>query len=667
MRFVVKLVLLVGLVASGASLSPQALAAGTDTTGAPLTVTIDSAPKDSTSTTATVSFSSPGRTDVTFSCRLDVNGAPGTAAPCDGATPGSGTWSASGLEPATYALSVVAVAPDTAESDPATATWKVTAPPAAVRPTTPVLLSGPSGRTIEPVANIKFSIDQTDVTFECRVTGPGVNTPKPCSTGTVQHTAQRPGTYTFSVLARSAIDTALASEPVTRTWTVICSVRRTVCTPTAPGAYTVPSGAAFNNPLGTVAQRRKLLNHVTATVNSMPGYAVDPSLCSDNPADYPSTIRIALYSVTNEAFGRAMVAADKRCVSVQILMNNHLDPATTPAISMMRDALGTAPRSGDGSLQRSFARMCGGCRGRGVQHSKFYLFDSPVKAVNGRSLIRDTVMVGSSNMTGNASGVQWNTLYTVRSNAKLHQDYLGVFDRSKYDIPDSRTLDYRTGNYFTQFWPRSGGDPEMSALRSVRCTGANGGAGIGGRTVIYINMHAWFGTRGYALAKQVRSLYGQGCYVRILYSFMSYSVFKKLKSGTGSRMSVRRTLFSTDGDKYADVYSHFKLMAASGNIGGDRSAWISWTGSMNFTNSGVGFDEVMMRISSLGAYRQFRDNFSYISRRKSSSTFATFLEPIGGGRPVPEAKAMIAAKSAAIAPIVLPQKSLSDSSGAPLD
>ena len=104
--------------------------------------------------------------------------------------------------------------------------------------------------------------------------------------------------------------------------------------------------------------------------------------------------------------------------------------------------------------------------------------------------------------------------------------------------------------------------------------GRDGGAGINGRSVIYINMHAWHGTRGRWLAERVRAMYNRGCYVRILYSFMGKGTYAYLKKGTGSRMVIRRVLFSNARQVYAVKYSHQKMFAASGNIAGDpRTGW----------------------------------------------------------------------------------------------
>jgi hypothetical protein len=238
----------------------------------------------------------------------------------------------------------------------------------------------------------------------------------------------------------------------------------------------------------------------------------------------------------------------------------------------------------------------------------------------------------------------------VKGQKTLHDQFASMFDRMKIDKTDLHTVRYSTGPYQTTFFPLTpgGSDPELSALRSVHCKGATGGAGVQGRTIVYINMHAWFGTRGQAFASQVRNLYANGCYIRILYSFMTHAVYTKLITGTGSRMTARRTLFSDDGDKYADVYSHFKNIAVSGVIGTDHSAWAAWTGSNNFTNDGTHFDEVMFRINLPSAFNSYRRQFLYIQARKSSGTWATFLEPVGGGRapaPPQETKALRASTS----------------------
>jgi hypothetical protein len=263
-----------------------------------------------------------------------------------------------------------------------------------------------------------------------------------------------------------------------------------------------------------------------------------------------------------------------------------------------------------------------------------YLFDSSVESPH-YNVINSTVAMGSSNMTYNATNIQYNDLYTVVGRSDLYRTYAYMFNLMKRDSGVAHQIaQFTDGSYQSTFWPQDpdGPDPEMDALRSIQCTGVTGGTGYLGRTVVHINMHAWFNDRGLRFAREVRSLYDQGCYVHVLYGFMSYGVFQILRNGTGPRMTVRRTLFSHDGHT-AYVYSHFKNILASGHVGSDTSARVVWTGSNNFTDGGTHYDEVMMRIPFSSAYFDYRTQFRYISDRLSSAVYAIFQEPTGGGRP----------------------------------
>ena len=58
----------------------------------------------------------------------------------------------------------------------------------------------------------------------------------------------------------------------------------------------------------------------------------------------------------------------------------------------------------------------------------------------------------------------------------------------------------------------------MNALSPVRCVGAAGGTGVNGRTKIRVSMHAWNGDRGVWIAKRLRSLFAQGCDVKVMWA-----------------------------------------------------------------------------------------------------------------------------------------------------
>ncbi|MGN6130042.1 MAG: phospholipase D-like domain-containing protein [Nocardioidaceae bacterium] len=414
----------------------------------------------------------------------------------------------------------------------------------------------------------------------------------------------------------------------------------------APGHATPAAGPAFNNPYGSTVQRRRLLTQVIRTIDATPGYrlprdssgrllrtsAGSPVACPEDPALAPAEIKISLYSIADNAFAHALIAAHRRCVSVQVLMNSHLTPALSPSWGRLREALG--PRGADWQHQRSFAHRCSnGCLGTSVLHSKFYLFSTAGQAT-------DTVMVGSSNMTTNAVDVQWNDLFTVNGNPTLYGQYRSMFERMVPDVPGDGPWVFRAGPYTSTFYPfrtaTERTDRTMRDLRSIRCSGAKGGAGIAGHSVLYIAMHSWHGTRGLYLARQVRRMYDAGCYVRILYSFMGKGTYHLLTHGTGPRMVARRVLFPGPRGLVAVKYSHLKVFAASGNVAGDPSAWVTWTGSNNWTDKSLHADEVTLRIPSRAVYRAYVDHWDFMRRRRSVDWWAIYQEPSGGGR-APEA------------------------------
>ena len=411
----------------------------------------------------------------------------------------------------------------------------------------------------------------------------------------------------------------------------------------APRSATPVAGPLFNNPYGSTTARRRLLAHVIATIDATPGYrlprdaqgrllrtsAGTPVACPENqPSLYPAEIKISLYSIADSAFANAVIAANRRCVSVQILMNNHLDAASSPSWGRILNALG--PRSRQWATQRSFTYRCThGCIGGSVLHSKFYLFSRAGGAQN-------TVMVGSSNMTYNAVNVQWNDLFTVNGNRLLYAQYRTMFARMVPDVPGDGPWTFRAGPYTSTFYPfrtaTVNTDRTMRELRSIRCSGATGGAGIAGHSVLYVDMHSWHGARGLYLAKRVRQMYDAGCYVRILYSFMGKGTYHLLTAGTGPRMVARRVLFPGPRGVVAAKYSHMKMVAVSGNVAGNPAAWVTWTGSNNWADRTLTADEVTIRIPSRAVYRAYVAHWDYVRRYHSVGWWAIYEEPSGGGR-----------------------------------
>ena len=194
MRGVVRLLLLLGLVLAGSSVSTVAASAAV----APGVTQVNSGPPAVTSaTTATFTFSTT-QLGASYECKLLVPGVTdpgpdagwetcGPAAASQLVTPAQGSKTYSGLVTGAYAFSVRATTPSDSSSPPvtsntATATWTVAVGPVTQITSEPLDRIG-ARRTGAPRPTWTFSSDQDGVTFQCSFTPKGADPAfKPCGT-----------------------------------------------------------------------------------------------------------------------------------------------------------------------------------------------------------------------------------------------------------------------------------------------------------------------------------------------------------------------------------------------------------------------------------------------------------------------------------------------------
>src|SRR4051812_10953519 len=162
-------------------------------------------------------------------------------------------------------------------------------------------------------------------------------------------------------------------------------------------------GAWFNTPRHG-AKQWVLHSHIVAAINH---------------ARKDSYIRIALFSFDRKYVASRLIAAKKRGVHVQVLLNDH---QVTPAQRMLHRALGTK------RTRKSFAYECShGCRSGGENlHTKFYLFSHTGGA-------RNTVMTGSVNLTGNSAMNQYNDLWVLNDAPRLTHTFGVLWAQMKKD------------------------------------------------------------------------------------------------------------------------------------------------------------------------------------------------------------------------------------------
>jgi hypothetical protein len=389
----------------------------------------------------------------------------------------------------------------------------------------------------------------------------------------------------------------------------------------SPLNYTDPGGPTFNNPNGSKASQRRNLDRIAKMVRSTQGYRVrSVAQCPRVRAQFPNEIRIALYSFSDPRVADALIAAHRRCVSVQVLMNDHLSNGTVPAFGKLQRYLGTRMGS------RSWARRCNnGCRGRGgVLHSKIYLFSQAYYA-------RKPVVVGSSNMTGKAANVQWNDLIVFKDRPVMYGQYFRLFNEMAQDrLANQPAQDLYDGGYLTMVWPQYGmtrsRDRVMRELNRINCRArTTNGAGYRGRTTVTFNIHAWEGDRGMWIAGKIANLKNTGCDVRVLYGLMAPRIHRYLKS---QGVRTRRTIFDRDGNGLTEMYTHMKQVTISGVYDGNRSMYVTYTGSENFSHKTVVSDEIWMAIPGGGIWSRYQRHFNMIwsSNYYSNWTYAWYSQ-----------------------------------------
>src|SRR5699024_1466784 len=147
------------------------------------------------------------------------------------------------------------------------------------------------------------------------------------------------------------------------------------------------------------------------------------------------------------------------------------------------------------------------------------------------------------------------------------------------------------------FFPRGSlsNDPVLYALNRVNCSPG---------TRIRVIQYAIYDTRGNAIAKKLRSLWNNGCDVRIIYSITSRPVLKILRSPSG-RGGLGR-------------YNHGKWVAGSGGYGGSNGPWTSLAGSSNWSDFAYACDEQMQQVFGYGATAAFFRNFDKTWGQKTS-------------------------------------------------
>lgn len=369
-------------------------------------------------------------------------------------------------------------------------------------------------------------------------------------------------------------------------------------------SYVAPYGASFNIPRSTRKAKFRTEQRIVDAINN---------------AQPRSVIRIAVYSFDRINVADALIAAKRRGVYVQMLVNNH---QRTRAMRRLGNVLGTD------RWRSSFIYECQyGCRtDRENLHAKYFLFRHTGST-------RWVSMFGSYNLTGNAAINQWNDLWTIRGKEEVYRKLSDLFAEMRRDqhLAEPYRVDRVDPQYLWQVFPfrnfSATNDPVMSALDRIRCRGATINHG---KTKVWLNMAVIDDYRGDYLARKVRRLYAAGCDVKVIYGVATKRIREIFASRTQrGYVPVHVSGYDTDYNGTMDLYGHEKTFTVSGNFGGIRNANMAFTSSGNWSTSGILGDELFFRIRGRGAMRAYKNHFRYMW--KNGSHLAAYI-PYGNGR-----------------------------------
>ncbi|MFL6060131.1 MAG: phospholipase D-like domain-containing protein [Marmoricola sp.] len=365
---------------------------------------------------------------------------------------------------------------------------------------------------------------------------------------------------------------------------------RVVLGPT-PDHYNPPQGAKFSHAFqrGNI---NRIKTHIIRTINSVPR---------------GGQIRIITWSFSSTDYLRALVAAKKRGVSVQVILASGNNDYTI-SYPGLKKALGGDRWKKDATRGSWVYRCVRSCRGTGgTMHAKVFLFS---QAYNTRFI----TMSGSGNFTDFAAKGQWNQLYTDTNNQAVYDSVNRVFISMKHDVPAKPrelALKFPTTTYFftPMAAPEAVYDFVWQGLRQVQCTGTSI---KGGRTKIRISMYTWRDRRGDWMAKQVRKLWNEGCDVRIIYAIMGNRNKAILYSPKGrGRIPMRQTI-QVD-DLHRPVwYLHQKYIVIGGHVGTTPTTYQVYQGSFNFSDLGMRSDENMQLLNGYSNYAPFMADFNQV-------------------------------------------------------
>ena len=352
----------------------------------------------------------------------------------------------------------------------------------------------------------------------------------------------------------------------------------------AKATYAPTAGASFNDPTGTRAEQRVLMDQIRGAVNNAPAGSI---------------IRFVAYSFDYKPMADALIAAKKRGVQVRLLIDSHTD---TAQLAALRKALGT------NKSKSSYIRTCKySCMANEPSfiHSKLYLFSRTGSA-------KYVSMISSANPAETGISRSWNNTYTLVGDKTIYDANVDNFNDM---LPDKTNTNYyhtvQSGAYKEYFFPRAGStknsDTLYNILNDVSCID-----GSGKHTSIKLTTYFWTNLRVY-LAQKLTALKKAGCNVEVIYPDGSGKQNTIESKVTAELLGGNVPTYNTRPFKGLGRYVHNKEILIDGVYQGVSNQQIVYTTSQNLTMTSLReSNEVMLRIPLPDVYVAYAGNFARI-------------------------------------------------------
>jgi hypothetical protein len=323
-----------------------------------------------------------------------------------------------------------------------------------------------------------------------------------------------------------------------------------------------------------------------------------------------SDLRIAMFRWSNTRPANAVVAASKRGVHVQVVLDEEVNEVSSAADELEDDDadVGAVPTATKLEFRQAIETMLdglpsgsvtfctrgnGSCQGTNINHNKIYMFS---KLSDGSE---NVVVQSSANLT---TLKLHNNLVVSRNDKALYDGYVTYFAALQAHHKDLDYYRHVDGDQTIAYmFPRAEGDTITSVLDNVHCTSSS---------KIRITMAMWSDGR-MDIVDGLRRLVDDHCDVRVNTRRAGTNVPAKIIDAL-KQAGVK--VFEYPDQHGTNIHSKYLLIDSDyATAGGTSHRKLVWTGSHNYTLGALrDNDEVLLRVDDPTVFDAFMANWNTI-------------------------------------------------------